>query len=113
MLALLISLSRLYLGVHYPTDILGGIVIGILCGILLVTFVVMTKMPKAKRNVKHALYSLAPVVIAFICGVIVFNQAFSSALGITDKYWKYRGSELNGCFCFLVGNLGVVQCRNK
>ena len=69
--------------------------VGILWGIILVTFVIMTKMPKAKRSVKHAVYSLAPVVIAFICGFIVFNQAFSSALGITDKYWKYRG-ELNG-----------------
>lgn len=30
--ALLISFSRLYLYVHYPTDILGGILVGILCG---------------------------------------------------------------------------------
>lgn len=29
-LAVLISLSRLYVGVHYPTDILGGFVIGLL-----------------------------------------------------------------------------------
>lgn len=32
-LALLIALSRLYLCVHYPTDILGGIVVGVLCAI--------------------------------------------------------------------------------
>lgn len=38
-LACLISLSRLYVGVHYPTDILGGIVIGALCGILAVWIV--------------------------------------------------------------------------
>ncbi len=33
-LALLISFSRLYLYVHYPTDIIGGMIIGILCGLL-------------------------------------------------------------------------------
>lgn len=28
----LIAFSRLYLYVHYPTDILGGIAVGVLCG---------------------------------------------------------------------------------
>lgn len=31
-LAVLIAFSRLYLYVHYPTDILGGIVVGVACG---------------------------------------------------------------------------------
>ena len=31
-LAILIAFSRMYLYVHYPTDVLGGIVCGILCG---------------------------------------------------------------------------------
>ena len=31
-LAALIAFSRLYLYVHYPTDILGGILVGLLCG---------------------------------------------------------------------------------
>ena len=33
-LALIIAFSRLYLYVHYPTDVLAGIVLGSLCGIL-------------------------------------------------------------------------------
>ena len=33
-LSVLIAFSRMYFYVHYPTDILGGIVIGILCGYL-------------------------------------------------------------------------------
>lgn len=32
--SVLIAFSRLYLYVHFPTDIIGGIVIGIICGIL-------------------------------------------------------------------------------
>ena len=31
-LAVLIAFSRMYLYVHYPTDILGGAIVGILCG---------------------------------------------------------------------------------
>lgn len=33
-LATLIALSRLYVGVHYPTDVLGGFVMGLLCSFL-------------------------------------------------------------------------------
>ena len=33
-LAVLIAFSRLYLYVHYPTDVLGGVAVGILCGYL-------------------------------------------------------------------------------
>ncbi len=32
MLALLIAFSRLYLYVHYPSDVLAGVVIGVLAG---------------------------------------------------------------------------------
>jgi len=31
-LACLIAISRLYLYVHYPTDVLGGVLVGILAG---------------------------------------------------------------------------------
>ena len=33
-LAILISASRLYVGVHYPSDVIGGIIIGMVCSYL-------------------------------------------------------------------------------
>lgn len=35
-LSAIMGYSRLYLSVHYPTDVLGGIVVGIVCGVLAV-----------------------------------------------------------------------------
>ena len=44
-LAVIICFSRMYLYVHYPTDILGGIIVGIICGVL--SYLICTKlMPK-------------------------------------------------------------------
>ncbi|MBU4439035.1 MAG: phosphatase PAP2 family protein [Acetobacterium sp.] len=41
--ALLVCFSRLYLFVHYPTDVLAGIVIGVICAILSKWFVLRFK----------------------------------------------------------------------
>ena len=38
-LAALIAFSRLYVGVHYPTDILGGILVGMFCAAVIVRVV--------------------------------------------------------------------------
>ena len=48
----LIAVSRLYLYVHYPTDILGGIVVGILAGYLGYQMVVKLKVIIDNRNVR-------------------------------------------------------------
>jgi len=57
-LAALISLSRLYVGVHYPTDVIGGIFFGILNGIAAMVIIDIldkrgwiSKMPYFRRSV--------------------------------------------------------------
>ena len=50
-LATLIALSRLYVGVHYPTDILGGFAVGIFCGLAVVRWIPgLYKKWKKKEN---------------------------------------------------------------
>lgn len=46
-LALLIALSRLYVGVHYPTDVLVGTIMGIIMGII--SCKIMQKVPYSKK----------------------------------------------------------------
>ena len=49
-LAVLIAFSRLYFYVHYPTDVLGGIVVGILSGVL--GYAIVEKLDKRWRTAK-------------------------------------------------------------
>lgn len=51
--AVLIAFSRLYLYVHYPTDILGGIVVGILAGYIGYRVADWIRFEKIKKNIIH------------------------------------------------------------
>lgn len=48
-LAVLIAFSRLYLYVHYPTDVLAGAVLGILCG--WISCLLIERIRNARKNV--------------------------------------------------------------
>jgi undecaprenyl-diphosphatase len=37
--ALIVSFSRIYVGVHYPSDVLGGAIVGTFCGVFVIAVV--------------------------------------------------------------------------
>ena len=53
-LAILISLSRLYVGVHYPTDVLAGAAIGTCCALFAVWLLpkIEQRYPKVKKMIE-------------------------------------------------------------
>lgn len=55
--SVLVGLSRIYLMVHYVTDVLGGVVIGTFAGIM--GFVIMNAIMKKTENTKFAEFDLA------------------------------------------------------
>ena len=50
-LAILISVSRLYVGVHYPTDVLGGCIIGTIMAILSILTVKAIEKRKSETKI--------------------------------------------------------------
>lgn len=49
-LSIFIAFSRLYLYVHYPTDVLGGLIIGLLCGWIADWILTKISQRKAEKN---------------------------------------------------------------
>lgn len=82
-LPFLVALSRLYLGVHYPKDVLGGLVIGFGCAFL------VTRLENTRRPL-CGWYCLAALPIAgllFILGAPDSIYSGGLLLGITGGLW--------------------------
>ena len=81
--SIITSYSRIYLGVHYPGDILGGMIIGLLSASILF-FILITVRPRlfSERNTKHSfamsMYKTrvsVPIAVMFlsIAGILIYS----------------------------------------
>lgn len=83
--------------------------IGLILSVLFITALVMTKFPKKQRSWKQGVFCLGAVICAALCVVIVYTQVGASIISYQDKYWKYRGSERNGCFVNMIYSASATR----
>lgn len=110
---LLIALSRIYLGVHFPTDILGGWLIGSVIIILL--WPAFDKIEKLIQNINEYIITAVSVVIPTLLAFIVASKwsvmsmgafsGFCAGLIIEKKYIKFEraGNIQSICKRYLTG----------
>jgi len=115
LLIVLIGFSRMYVGVHFPQDVVGGLIVGIIYLIvwILVEPGVMAWLSKQTPSMKYALAVLVPLAIWLVKPVESTAVPMGAALGLGVGYvlegqtigFSVSGSTLRR---ILRGTIGLV-----
>ena len=85
LISMLIALSRVYLGVHWPVDVIAAFILGIMVSLILYNILnILFDNIKLRNN--FIIYSSFGAVILLIIFVLINKQYFDSLLILTDLF---------------------------
>ena len=102
-LALLVGLSRMYLGVHTPADVLVSLAIGTL--LVLAGYPLFRKAEKSPKVMYGILFSLLAVMVAYLCFMLTFP--FPAEVYAEDAIHNLESAQENA-FTLLGCSLGLI-----
>ena len=85
--------------------------LGIVLGIVFLTFVMRTRFPSHERSWKRTAFCLGSIAATYLCAVIIYTQFCASFIGYQDKYWMYRGSERNGFLVNIIYSASATRVQ--
>lgn len=83
----LVAISRMYLGVHYLTDVLTGAALGIIISLF------FSKLLQKNINLNKMYYVLFGLVVASFLGIIIYNYVQNITGSVIDAYQFYFDTE--------------------
>ena len=87
-LCVLVAISRMYLGQHYLTDVICGLVIGVVLMLLLCLFEKVLIKLCSRIKLDYFLISISALILLFVGSVYIFNLELGS---LSIKLFKYAG----------------------
>jgi len=79
-----IALSRLYLGVHFPTDILGGWILGAL--LLAASWPAFSKLERVVETLHHALLTAGAILVPALLALILASRWSVAPIGAVSGF---------------------------